>query len=422
MRRDLVAIAGVTAVAATFVAATRTGSPDWLRCARRRSAGREHRDAGGPQTRRTPMPEASVGAQVARLTADLAAREADNANLRTVLAVRDAVLKSLKASLAEREATLDGRPRPRLAASEEEIASLRSRARRRSLDPDRPRSPARGAEVRRRAQRRPPRGGAGRDRRHRHVLRRRQGAGRRDAGLAALAPTTAGTEPPLVHVQFNFASASLTPGGQAHAAAAAVTLVEMALTRIRVVGHTDRVGSPAANRRLAARRARAVADFLVASGVPAALIEMDGMGRNRCPGQHRRRGRRAAEPQRRHHRRAGGDQLNRARVAIAPADPDLPEARSRVARYYAEIAQRFEGGFDPDRALQPSDDDLRPPRGVFLLATADGQSHGCVAVRLTGPRTPTSSASGLPRRAAASASPAASSPPPKPRPARSAPP
>ena len=62
----------------------------------------------------------------------------------------------------------------------------------------------------------------------------------------------------------------------------------------------------------------------------------------------------------------------------------MPEARSCVARYYAEIAQRFEGGFDPDRALQLSDDDLRPPRGVFLLATADGQSHGCVAVRLTG--------------------------------------
>jgi GNAT superfamily N-acetyltransferase len=44
---------------------------------------------------------------------------------------------------------------------------------------------------------------------------------------------------------------------------------------------------------------------------------------------------------------------------------------------------RFEGRFDPDRALQPGDDDLRPLRGVVLLATADGQSHGCVAVRLT---------------------------------------
>ena len=79
--------------------------------------------------------------------------------------------------------------------------------------------------------------------------------------------------------------------------------------------------------------------------------------------------------------------LNRAHVAIARADPDSPEARSCVARYYAEIAQRFEGGFDPERALQPSDDDMRPPRGVLLLATADGQSHGCVAVRLTAPAT-----------------------------------
>ena len=227
-----------------------------------------------------PMPEASVGAQVARLTADLAAREADNANLRTVLAVRDAVLKSLKASLAEREATLED-VQARLAASEEEIASLRSQlaalrdptdleAQLVVLKSDDVPSVARLAAARAETA---------------DIATFFDAAKAPAAAMpvAALAPTTAGTEPPLVHVQFNFASASLTPGGQAHAAAAAVTLVEMALTRIRVVGHTDRVGSPAANRRLAARRARAVADFLVASGVPADLIEMDGMGETGAP-------------------------------------------------------------------------------------------------------------------------------------------
>jgi GNAT superfamily N-acetyltransferase/DNA-binding MarR family transcriptional regulator len=79
--------------------------------------------------------------------------------------------------------------------------------------------------------------------------------------------------------------------------------------------------------------------------------------------------------------------LNRAHVRIDPAEPDSPAARACVARYHAEIAARFEGGFDPARALQPKDEELRPPRGVLLLATSDGQPLGCVAVRLSAPGT-----------------------------------
>ena len=232
--------------------------------------------ANGPD----PMPGASVGAAVARLTADLAAREADNANLRTTLAVRDAVLESLNASLAEREASLEDL-QVRLAASEEEIASLRSQlaalrvptefeAQLVVLKSDEVPSAARLEAARAETD----------------EIAAIFDAAKAPAAavpIAAMAPMTAGTDSALVQVQFNFASASLTPGGQAHAAAAAVTLVEMALERIRVVGHTDRVGSPAANRRLAAKRARAVADFLVASGVPADLIEMDGMGETGAP-------------------------------------------------------------------------------------------------------------------------------------------
>jgi GNAT superfamily N-acetyltransferase len=72
-------------------------------------------------------------------------------------------------------------------------------------------------------------------------------------------------------------------------------------------------------------------------------------------------------------------------LVIAPADPAAPEARACVARYFAEIAERFEGGFDPGRALQPEDEALRPPRGVVLLATAEGAPVGCVAVKLGEP-------------------------------------
>lgn len=74
--------------------------------------------------------------------------------------------------------------------------------------------------------------------------------------------------------------------------------------------------------------------------------------------------------------------LNRAHVEIAAADPDEPDARRAAARYFAELAGRFEAGFDPARALQPDPDEQRPPRGLLLLARADGAALGCVAVRL----------------------------------------
>jgi GNAT superfamily N-acetyltransferase len=73
--------------------------------------------------------------------------------------------------------------------------------------------------------------------------------------------------------------------------------------------------------------------------------------------------------------------LNRAHVAIAPADPEEPEARRCAACYFAELAARFAEGFDPARALQPNPGEQRPPNGVLLLARADGAALGCVAVR-----------------------------------------
>jgi outer membrane protein OmpA-like peptidoglycan-associated protein len=54
-------------------------------------------------------------------------------------------------------------------------------------------------------------------------------------------------------------------------------LADMPLDRVRVNGYADRTGDPARNQTLAEARARAVADFLVANGVPAASIETAGM-------------------------------------------------------------------------------------------------------------------------------------------------
>jgi ribosomal protein S18 acetylase RimI-like enzyme len=69
-------------------------------------------------------------------------------------------------------------------------------------------------------------------------------------------------------------------------------------------------------------------------------------------------------------------------VAVDPADPRAVEA---VSAYYVELDRRFEDGFDHTAGGPPDHDDLRPPRGSFLLATNTSDAHadaaaGCVAL------------------------------------------
>lgn len=49
-------------------------------------------------------------------------------------------------------------------------------------------------------------------------------------------------------------------------------------TRIQIDGYTDNDGDPAANQKLSERRAATVRNFLVSSGVPAAMLSMKGYG------------------------------------------------------------------------------------------------------------------------------------------------
>ena len=56
--------------------------------------------------------------------------------------------------------------------------------------------------------------------------------------------------------------------------------------------------------------------------------------------------------------------------------PDSREARACLEGYYRELAERFETGFDP--AANPSrDEDMRAPRGYFVLACLEGKAIGC---------------------------------------------
>ncbi|MET9081172.1 helix-turn-helix domain-containing GNAT family N-acetyltransferase [Streptomyces sp. NPDC004237] len=69
-------------------------------------------------------------------------------------------------------------------------------------------------------------------------------------------------------------------------------------------------------------------------------------------------------------------------VALDVVDPDHPDARHCLLAYFAELQERFDTGFDPARSLLPDAGELRPPRGLFLVARLHGEPIGCAGVKL----------------------------------------
>lgn len=82
----------------------------------------------------------------------------------------------------------------------------------------------------------------------------------------------------LGNVLFAFDSADLTADAQRLLADVSTRLTGASLVAVKVVGHTDSVGSDAYNQGLSERRARSVADFLIAQGVPADKLSTEGRG------------------------------------------------------------------------------------------------------------------------------------------------
>lgn len=76
--------------------------------------------------------------------------------------------------------------------------------------------------------------------------------------------------------------------------------------------------------------------------------------------------------------RAGG-------VRIEPVHPAEPAARWCVAQYFAELERRFEHGFDPGMSLPNADEEMVPPRGVFLVGSLDGEPVACGGVKTIAP-------------------------------------
>ncbi|MDQ0510425.1 bifunctional helix-turn-helix transcriptional regulator/GNAT family N-acetyltransferase [Ancylobacter amanitiformis] len=76
--------------------------------------------------------------------------------------------------------------------------------------------------------------------------------------------------------------------------------------------------------------------------------------------------------------------LGRDRLSLQEVDPRGETARHCLGQYYAELAQRFEMGFDVARSRDPDARDMIRPRGAFIVALLDGLPLGCVGVKGTG--------------------------------------
>jgi DNA-binding MarR family transcriptional regulator len=73
--------------------------------------------------------------------------------------------------------------------------------------------------------------------------------------------------------------------------------------------------------------------------------------------------------------------LTPAMVRIAPVDPAEPHARHCLREYVAELDRRFAGGFDPARSISAEAPELRPPKGLLLVAWLLSEPVGCGALK-----------------------------------------
>ncbi len=61
------------------------------------------------------------------------------------------------------------------------------------------------------------------------------------------------------------------------------------------------------------------------------------------------------------------------------------EAQTCLEQYFAELAERFETGFDLGTSISADPEELSPPRGAFLIARLDGRPIGCGALKTAAP-------------------------------------
>jgi DNA-binding MarR family transcriptional regulator/GNAT superfamily N-acetyltransferase len=76
--------------------------------------------------------------------------------------------------------------------------------------------------------------------------------------------------------------------------------------------------------------------------------------------------------------------LTGALVEVRAVDPAHPDAQMCLREYVSELGRRFETGFDPALSISAELDELRPPAGVFLVATLRSEPVGCGGLKFHG--------------------------------------
>jgi GNAT superfamily N-acetyltransferase len=74
-----------------------------------------------------------------------------------------------------------------------------------------------------------------------------------------------------------------------------------------------------------------------------------------------------------------------ATIEFRAVDPLTKDAVGALNAYFAELDERFPGGFDPGDALVGEADHYRPPDGVFVVAYSEGEAAGCGGVTTLAP-------------------------------------
>ena len=76
--------------------------------------------------------------------------------------------------------------------------------------------------------------------------------------------------------------------------------------------------------------------------------------------------------------------LTAAMVEISTIDPSHPHAQHCLREYFSELDRRFDTGFDPARSISAAEGEMRPPAGLFLVATLRGNPIGSGALKFHG--------------------------------------
>ncbi|MDQ6791069.1 MAG: bifunctional helix-turn-helix transcriptional regulator/GNAT family N-acetyltransferase [Candidatus Dormibacteraeota bacterium] len=76
--------------------------------------------------------------------------------------------------------------------------------------------------------------------------------------------------------------------------------------------------------------------------------------------------------------------LTAAMVEVAPIDPGHPDAQHCLHAYFSELDRRFDAGFNPALSIPADLEELRPPAGLFLVASLRADPIGCGGLKFRG--------------------------------------